>query len=148
MPEKFQSYIVEGLPDIPSNIEWLRAHFQCHNCGECCTGHTVGVRVTFREAERLAEREGLSTSAFMSQVLQDRDSFIIPQPCRYFSGSSCTVHDIKPSVCRKYPFNRREIVDRRTSWVVIAGCPGGIDLVRLVSSGPQLGLEYIAYNNK
>jgi Fe-S-cluster containining protein len=148
MPEQFRSYVVEGLPDTPSNIEWLRAHFHCRQCGECCTSHTVGVRITGPEAERLAEREGLTLAAFTSQVLDDRDTFIIPQPCRYFSGNMCTVHDIKPSVCRKYPFNRREVVDRRTAWVVIAGCPGGIDLVRLLASGPQLGLEYIPYGKK
>jgi Fe-S-cluster containining protein len=57
-------------------------------------------------------------------------------------NNACTVQDIKPSVCRKYPFHQRKIVDEDTSWVVIADCPGSRGILNLINSGKQLGLEY------
>ena len=40
--------------DTPANLAWIQAHFECEQCGECCRIHTVGVRITRQEAERLA----------------------------------------------------------------------------------------------
>lgn len=144
-PEPFQNYVVEGLPDTPSNLAWLQAHFECQQCGQCCRIHTVGVRITQSDAERLAQKEGLSLDEFLKTVLKAGDTYLITQPCRYQDGNRCAVHDVKPAVCRKYPFNKHEGYDDKTAWVVIAGCPGGRKLAGLLSSGRQLGLEYRPY---
>ncbi len=142
MPEPFESYVVEGLPHTPANLAWLAAHFACEQCGQCCEVHSVGVRITREELARLAEHEHQSVPEYLATVVEDRDTYIIPQPCRYLADKRCMVHDIKPSVCRKYPFHQRKIVDKDTAWVVIAGCPGGQKLLRLLTMGKQLGLEY------
>lgn len=142
MPELFYRHIVEGLPDTPANLEWLLAHFECKKCGQCCRVHTIGLRITRQEAEKFAQREQVSTPEYLAGVLEDSGTYIIPQPCRYLVNNTCTVHDIKPSVCSKYPFHQRKIVDRKTAWVVIAGCPGSQNILKLINSGRQLGLEY------
>lgn len=143
--EPFYSYIIEGLPDTPANMEWLLANFECKQCGQCCRMHTIGLRITREEAEKFAERESVSPEEFTAGLLQDGGTYIIPQPCRYLVDDSCTVHDIKPSVCRKFPFHQRKVVDDNTAWVVIAGCPGSRNILRLIQSGKQLGLEYRAF---
>ncbi|MDO8578518.1 MAG: YkgJ family cysteine cluster protein [Dehalococcoidales bacterium] len=140
--ESFRSYAVQGLPNTASNLEWLREHFECEQCGQCCCLHSLGVRVTRSEAEQLAQRERLSLKEYAANVLEDRGTFIIRQPCRHLVDNRCVVHDIKPSVCRKYPFHRYEEVDRDTAWVIIVGCPGGQKLLNLLSTGKQEGLEY------
>jgi Fe-S-cluster containining protein len=145
MPESFQSYIIEGLPDTTGNLEWLRTHFECEQCGQCCLVHTVGVRITRPEAEHLAQREHLSISEYLANVIEDRDTFLIPQPCRYLINHRCTVHDIKPSVCRKYPFHQRKVVNHKIAWVVISGCPGSQKLLKLLTIGKQLGLQYLPF---
>jgi len=142
MAELFENYMVEGLPDTPANLEWLRAHFECECCGQCCLIHTIGVRINRAEAEALAQRDHLTTAEFVAGVLEDKDTFIIPQPCRYLVDNRCVVHDIKPSVCRKYPLHQRKTVSPDNTWVVITGCPGGQKILKLLTSGRQLGLEY------
>ncbi|GEM_PF-2660213 len=142
MAEPFYSYIIEGLPDTPANLEWLLAHFECKQCGRCCRMHTIGLRITHAEAERFAQRQGVSVQEYVVGLVEDRGTYILPQPCRYLVNDACSVHDIKPSVCRKYPFHQRKPVDSDTAWVVIAGCPGSGDILRLIQNGKQLGLEY------
>lgn len=148
MPEPFYSYIVEGLPDTPANLEWLLAHFECKQCGQCCRMHTIGLRITYVEAEKFAGREGVSTQEYVTGLMEDQGTYIIPQPCRYLVNDACTVHEIKPSVCRKYPFHQRRPVDAGTAWVVIAGCPGSQGILKLVTSGKQFGLEYRAFSKQ
>ena len=140
--ESFHSYAVEGLPYTAANVQWLREHFECEQCGQCCRLHSGGVRVTQSEARRLARSVHLSLKEYLANVLEDRDTFIIRQPCRHLVDNHCGVHDIKPSVCRKYPFHRYEEVDSDTAWVIIVGCPGGQKLLKVIASGKQVGLEY------
>ena len=140
MVESFYSYIIEGLPNTPANLEWLLAHFECKQCGECCRMHTIGLRVTLKEAEKLAEREGVSIKEYVIRLVEDEGTYIIPQPCRYLVNDACAVHDIKPSVCRKYPFHQRKVFNDNTAWVVIAGCPGSQNILRLI----QLSLIHIS----
>jgi Fe-S-cluster containining protein len=143
--EPFYSHIIEGLPNTAGNLEWLRAHFECEHCGRCCRIHSIGLRITRREAEQLAQRAQLTMKDYLTDALEDRDTVIIPQPCRYLVDNRCIVHDIKPSVCRKYPFHRYKEVDGDTAWVIIAGCPGAQKLLKLLTTGKQFGLEYRPY---
>ena len=71
MTEPFYTYIVEGLPYTPANLEWLLAHFECKQCGKCCRMHTIGLRVTLQEAEKFAEREGVGTKEYLAGLLED-----------------------------------------------------------------------------
>ncbi len=148
MPEPFYSYIVEGLPDTPANLEWLLAHFECKQCGQCCRMHTIGLRITLEEAEKFARKDGVSLKEYMAGLVEDQGTCIIPQPCRYLLDDACTVHGIKPAVCRKYPFHQRKPVDAGTAWVVIAGCPGSQNILRLIQNGKQLGLEYRPFSKQ
>jgi Fe-S-cluster containining protein len=145
MTEPAYRHIIEGLPDTAANREWLQAHFECAQCGDCCRIHTIGVRITHPEMERLAQREHLSTPEYLATILTDGETYIVPQPCRYLINNSCTMHDIKPSVCSKYPFHQYKTVDRDTAWVVISECLGSLKLLKMLTSGKQLGLEYRPY---
>ena len=74
--ESFPSYSVEGLPNTASNLEWLREHFECEQCGQCCRLHSIGVRVTRSEAKRLAQRAQLSLKEYAANDLEDKGTFI------------------------------------------------------------------------
>ena len=143
--ESFPGYAVEGLPNTPANLRWLLEHFECEECGRCCRLHSVGVRVTRKEAKKLARRVQLSLDEYVGGAIDGKDTFIIRQPCRHLEGNRCGVHDIKPSVCRKYPFNRYEEVDKNTAWVIIIGCPGGQKLLKMLTAGKLPGLDYRPY---
>lgn len=143
--EYFEDYEIEGLPRTEANLKWLWEHFECSRCGQCCTIHKTGVRVSPSDAEHFAKREGRVLEDFLKTVQASGDSYIMPQPCRYLKGEACLVHEIKPSVCREYPMHFRKVKNQETSWIIITACPGGKKLLELLLSGPQPGLEYRVY---
>ena len=143
--EQFEDYEIEGLPRSEANLKWLWEHFECTRCGSCCRLHTKGVRITRSEAETLAAANGIDPWDFIKTLVETEGFFLIEQPCRYLNGSSCTVQELKPFVCREYPLHFRKSRADEISWVIITACPGGRKLLDLILSGPQQGLEYRVY---
>ncbi len=140
--EEFEDYEFEGLPRTEANLDWLAAHLACQRCGACCRRHQEGLRLSCAEAARLAARAGLTRAAFLATLQATPTDYVMAQPCRYLAGSACRVHDIKPDVCRRYPLHHASVRGVPTRWVVITACPAGRELIRLVLSGRQAGLEY------
>jgi Fe-S-cluster containining protein len=143
--ESFEDYEIEGLPRTEANLKWLWAHFNCTRCGQCCQIHKTGVRISRTDVAALAARSNQTAGEFLQTVQESGESYIMPQPCRFFSMNACTVHDIKPGVCREYPMHFRKVKDQDTSWIIITACPGGKKLLQLLLRGPQPGLEYRVY---
>jgi Fe-S-cluster containining protein len=140
--EQFEDYEIEGLPRTEANLKWLWEHFDCTRCNQCCRIHTQGVRVTLEEAGALARRAGIETAEVLRETDMAVDYHLMPQPCRFLEESGCSVHDIKPFVCREYPLHFRKTRGEEISWVIITACPGGKNLLDLLLSGRQEGLEY------
>jgi Fe-S-cluster containining protein len=140
--EQFEDYEIEGLPRIEGNLRWLWEHFECTRCGQCCRLHTSGVRLSLEEAAALAKRAGLETRDIIRENPEQKDYYLMPQPCRFLTETGCSVHDIKPFVCGEYPLHFRKTRGEEISWVIITACPGGKNLLDLLLSGRQEGLEY------
>ena len=140
--EQFEDYEIEGLPRTEGNLRWLWEHFECTRCKQCCRIHTKGVRVTVSEAEMLSRRAGTKPFDIIPETPIEGEYHLMPQPCRFLEESGCSVHDIKPFVCREYPLHFRKTRGEEISWVIITACPGGKNLLDLLLSGRQEELEY------
>jgi hypothetical protein len=140
--EQFGDYEFEGLPRSEANLRWLAEHMACTECGECCRRHNEGVRITHADAERLARHDGLAREEFLKTVHEEREDYVMSQPCRYLQGNRCAIHVLKPDVCRSYPLHHASVQGVPTRWVVVTACPAGKKLIELILSGPQEGLEY------
>ena len=92
--------------------------FDCQMCGQCCEGEG-GIVLSPKDLKRLYEGLNLEKQAFLDaygvfrngkwQVRTGEDG-----NCIFFrAGQSCTVHAIKPDVCRAWPFFRGNIALRR-----------------------------------
>jgi len=85
------------------------AGFDCATCGNCCK--EVGTGVTSAEAQRLAQRLGLSAEEFRGRYLEPAEEpeedeppwQIRDRPCPFLKGNRCTVHEDRPAQCRGYP---------------------------------------------
>jgi len=92
------------------------AGFDCTTCGNCC--RELIPTVTAEEVERLAIRLGVSVEAFHERYVErvatpDEDDVdpdgpvqwrLRGRPCPFLKGNRCTVHEDRPTQCRKYPY--------------------------------------------
>ena len=103
--------------------------FDCQMCGQCCEGEG-GIVLSPKDLKRLYEGLNLEKQAFLDaygvfrngkwQVRTGEDG-----NCIFFrAGQSCTVHAIKPDVCRACPFFRGNMADAESLHLAKAFCPG------------------------
>ncbi|MCF8079629.1 MAG: YkgJ family cysteine cluster protein [Desulfobacterales bacterium] len=101
--------------------------FSCRMCGECCRGYG-GTYVTEEEVGAIAGHIGVSQNLFVETycrwsaqkpfLAQKEDGYCI------FWKEKCTIHPVKPRMCRSWPFIRAVLIDP-ANWYAMAGsCPG------------------------
>jgi len=101
--------------------------FTCTRCGDCCQGYGG----TFVDREELA-----ALAAFLhmdpARVVKgycrlSGESYVLGQRpdgyCIFWDGE-CTIHPVKPRMCRRWPFIESVVTDPH-NWSIMAGsCPG------------------------
>ena len=101
--------------------------FKCQQCGECCKGYG-GTFVTEQEIEAIAGYINIDPVSFVEKycqmsgekpvLAQNKDGYCI------FWDELCTIHPVKPRMCRAWPFLKSVLVDIN-NWDIMAGlCPG------------------------
>lgn len=98
--------------------------YECHGCGLCCHGKRI--QTNPYEVLRLARNRGLRTGDFIGRFMEAEGPFLRVREdggCVFLEGTSCSVHDDRPLVCRTYPLGR--IVDEqgRVTFVRLNGHP-------------------------
>ena len=101
--------------------------FKCQQCGECCKGYG-GTFVTENEIEVIAGYLNTDVENFVDnycqmsgekQVLaQGRDAYCI------FWDKLCTIHPVKPRMCRNWPFIKSILVDINNLHIMATLCSG------------------------
>lgn len=110
---------VEKDPDVPA--------FSCRQCGECCIGYG-GTFVTDRDIERISAYIGVEPCGFVEKfcclsggrpvLAQQDDGHCV------FWDRVCTIHPVKPQMCRDWPFIGSLLIDF-DNWNIMASmCPG------------------------
>ncbi|RZB37068.1 MAG: uncharacterized protein SRB2_01572 [Desulfobacteraceae bacterium Eth-SRB2] len=105
----------------PSNI------FECRQCGECCKGYG-GTFVTEKEIKAIVDYLNIDPEHFVDKycqvsggkpvLAQGRNSY-----CVFWDGL-CTIHPVKPRMCRNWPFIKSVLVDINNWHIMATLCPG------------------------
>ena len=101
--------------------------FVCQQCGDCCQGYG-GTYVTEADIERIAAHIGETPESFLANFCDDSAGKpVLTQndsgKCVFF-GENCTIHPVKPRMCRAWPFIANVLREPGT-WETMAGaCPG------------------------
>ena len=101
--------------------------FSCQNCGDCCRGYG-GTYVTASDIDRIAAFLGLPAETIIGEycalsgsryvIRQRSDGYCI------FWNRLCTIHPVKPRMCRAWPFIEAVVRDP-SNWSAMArSCPG------------------------
>lgn len=112
---------------MPSDTPHSEALFKCRRCGECCQGYG-GTYLTPSDIDNISRFIESDPDKFVDQycnlsgsrpVLSQReDGYCI------FWHRLCTIHPVKPLMCRKWPFLESILIDS-TNWLTMAdSCPG------------------------
>lgn len=101
--------------------------FKCQQCGDCCRGYG-GTFVSEEEIGAIADYLDTNAKDFAKNycrmsggkpvLAQGRDSY-----CIFWSGL-CTIHPVKPRMCRAWPFIESVLVDVHNWHIMAASCPG------------------------
>jgi hypothetical protein len=103
------------------------ALFKCRKCGACCKGYG-GTYLTDSDIESISRYIDSDPKKFVDQwcnlsgnrpvLAQREDGYCI------FWDQLCTIHPVKPLMCRKWPFLESILTDS-TNWLIMAdSCPG------------------------
>lgn len=101
--------------------------FTCMQCGDCCKGFG-GTYLSETDVSAIAAFLGVSESELLDTycvwsgkrpvLAQRSDGYCI------FFDCNCSIHPVKPQMCRKWPFIESVLVDP-INWQIMADrCPG------------------------
>jgi Fe-S-cluster containining protein len=101
--------------------------FTCQRCGDCCKGYG-GTYITENEIEVISRYLGLDRHTFIKRhCLMSGERFLIAQGTNgycTFWDKLCTIHAVKPRMCRNWPFIESILIDPRNWKAMAASCPG------------------------
>lgn len=101
--------------------------FQCKQCGDCCKGYG-GTYVTPEDIESIAAYLHTNPKTFVGDFCQMSGSRPVLGQGKngycIFWDKLCTIHTVKPRMCREWPFIKPVLADIE-NWEIMAGsCPG------------------------
>ena len=126
--EKVKCYVLRCLTMhllVPRNVR-----FECQRCARCCgdTSHRGrNLLLTKSEVEEISERTGLNPLSFATPIsnkgiyqyrMKKRGG-----KCIFLDGKACRIYDIRPLVCRFYPFSVCK-KDEKYVFNFAEDCPG------------------------
>lgn len=101
--------------------------FECTRCGDCCKGYG-GTFLTESDISAISASIGVSASEFLERycVLSGKRPVLSQQSNGYciFYDQGCSIHPVKPRMCRQWPFIRSLMVDIANWRIMASVCPG------------------------
>ena len=112
---------------MPSDCIGSEKLFECRKCGDCCKGFG-GTFLTTEDVEAISRYIGANPEKFIARYcsLSGTKPVLAQRPDGYciFWDRICTIHPVKPSMCRQWPFIECILVDAE-NWLIMANsCPG------------------------
>jgi uncharacterized protein len=104
--------------------------FTCTQCGDCCKGYG-GTYLTASDVVTISRFVGVSAGDFQKSycALSGQRLVLAQRPDGYciFFDDNCTIHAVKPRMCRQWPFIESVFKDP-ANWRIMAGmCPGMVN---------------------
>ncbi|WP_319404660.1 YkgJ family cysteine cluster protein [uncultured Desulfosarcina sp.] len=103
------------------------ALFVCTQCGECCKGYG-GTYLSGTDIDTISCYLGVSADWFVAHYTrQSGGRRLIAQGDNgycIFWDKVCTIHPVKPKMCRQWPFIRSILIDVDNWKAMASSCPG------------------------
>ena len=89
--------------------------------------------MTSGDIKRLAKHLKISRHEFKERYTFIKDGEVrMPCPCPFYSEdiNGCTVHEFRPQVCRKFPFNKTHEINGKRFVTICGDCPAGKEVAK------------------
>lgn len=101
--------------------------FACTLCGDCCKGYG-GTYLTATDIASIANHLRITTDQLVQgyTTLSGKRRLIAQGDNGYciFWDQVCTIHSVKPKMCRQWPYIRSILIDVANWRAMAASCPG------------------------
>ena len=101
--------------------------FECTQCGDCCIGFG-GTYVTKADIQAIANYLSISEAGMLNEYCSPSgDRLVLAQGSDgrcVFWDQNCTIHPVKPRMCRRWPFIPSLLVDVFNWHIMADSCPG------------------------
>ncbi|MDJ0915399.1 MAG: YkgJ family cysteine cluster protein [Desulfobacterales bacterium] len=101
--------------------------FKCTLCGDCCKGYG-GTYVTTDDIRAIADYIDEEPESFIEKfcTTSGRKQVLSQKPDGYcvFWDRVCTIHPVKPRMCRAWPYIESVLVDVQNWYSMGSMCPG------------------------
>ncbi|WP_169800979.1 YkgJ family cysteine cluster protein [Novosphingobium naphthalenivorans] len=99
--------------------------FTCGACSRCC--YDKKIQINPFEAASLAGYRGISTARLLNEFTLDGAGIYLAQSsdgaCVFLGVGGCSVHPVRPLVCRLYPLGRIRHANGSEDWELLAPHP-------------------------
>jgi Fe-S-cluster containining protein len=101
--------------------------FICIKCGDCCRGYG-GTFISKEDIVRISSYLNIDAERFVSEFCElSGDKLMIAQHKNgycVFWDKLCTIHSVKPKMCKQWPFIESLLVDVGNWQIMASVCPG------------------------
>jgi Fe-S-cluster containining protein len=101
--------------------------FRCTQCGECCKGYG-GTYVSQKEISQISAYLRVDAKDFMQNYCQFSGGRPVLAQAEngycIFWDKICTIHPVKPEMCRQWPYIRSILIDLDNWRMMASTCPG------------------------
>ena len=113
--------------------------FECNRCAQCCGDTETKPRMILllkNEAERISRKTSKRLDEFAERIVgQEPYVYLMRKTfdgkCVFLKDNLCAVYEMRPLICRFYPFKLDNLGNNRYAFTYTEECPG-------IGSGPQL----------
>jgi len=112
------------MPSDQADPELL---FECRLCGDCCKGYG-GTYVAREDIEAISRYIGTDPRSFVTEYCRlSGNKPVLAQGANgycIFWDKLCTIHPVKPLMCKRWPFLKSLLVDINNWQAMAHSCPG------------------------
>jgi Fe-S-cluster containining protein len=119
--------MLSGIFEYPKNIG-----FVCNRCGRCCGDIEYTIRHVLllkSDADRISKETSLEVNEFADEVVGfEPYIYEMKKPevgkCIFLKDNRCSIYELRPLICRFYPFELKNLGDNRYTFLYTKKCPG------------------------
>jgi Fe-S-cluster containining protein len=105
-----------------------RLPFECQRCNQCCQGNG-GILLRPEQIEPAAKELNVPKDEFLERFCEPKDGMFSVRSgendwCLLLGPEGCRIHQIKPDICRRWPFFEALMKDASAFGEAKLICPG------------------------
>jgi len=117
--------------------------FRCGRCGLCCGDAKDKIRSILLlkiEADHISKRTLIDLDEFAEKI-EGFEPYVYQMrktedgKCLFLKDNSCSIYQIRPLICRFYPFQLKNLGNNRYAFTYTGECPS-------IGKGPQLKKDF------